>query len=164
MHRSVLTQSLSECKALQAKNAGDGKMRRDLSDRACITFAMTTRRFPCLGAFFFLLACPLFSTPGNVLLILSDDHRYDFMSFMEEAPEFLETPNLDRLAGEGVLFTSFHVSPSCAPSRAMLQSLDGTCSGCGGGMPVRQQQRRWTRSGTGTSGRPASSTGSQNIL
>ena len=37
----------------------------------------------------------------NILLILSDDHRYDFMSFMNEAPEFLETPNLDRIAKEG---------------------------------------------------------------
>ena len=37
----------------------------------------------------------------NIILILSDDHRYDFMSFMEESPEFLETPNLDRLAREG---------------------------------------------------------------
>ena len=39
--------------------------------------------------------------PANILLILSDDHRYDFMSFMNEAPEFLETPNLDRIAKEG---------------------------------------------------------------
>ena len=51
-----------------------------------------------------LLSLGIFSTLSygkNVLLILSDDHRYDFMSFMEETPEFLETPNLDRIAKEG---------------------------------------------------------------
>src|SRR6185312_13593967 len=29
--------------------------------------------------------------PRNILFILSDDHRWDFMSFMPEAPKFLET-------------------------------------------------------------------------
>ena len=32
----------------------------------------------------------------NVILLLSDDHRYDFMGFMERAPAWLETPALDR--------------------------------------------------------------------
>ena len=32
----------------------------------------------------------------NIILIVSDDHRYDFMGFMDEAPEFLETPHMDR--------------------------------------------------------------------
>ena len=32
----------------------------------------------------------------NVIFILSDDHRYDFMSFMPGAPAFLQTPALDR--------------------------------------------------------------------
>ena len=38
--------------------------------------------------------------PGkrNIIFVLSDDHRYDFMGFMKEAPTFLETPNLDRMA------------------------------------------------------------------
>ena len=33
--------------------------------------------------------------PKNVIFILSDDHRYDFMSFLNK-PKFLETPNMDR--------------------------------------------------------------------
>ena len=35
------------------------------------------------------------SVPRNVIIILSDDHRYDFMGFMKRAPAFLRTPNLD---------------------------------------------------------------------
>ncbi|MGH7448151.1 MAG: acetylglucosamine-6-sulfatase, partial [Longimicrobiales bacterium] len=34
--------------------------------------------------------------PRNVVLILSDDHRYDLMGFHPNAPEWLETPALDR--------------------------------------------------------------------
>ena len=36
--------------------------------------------------------------PRNVVIILSDDHRYDFMSFTRRAPAFLQTPSLDRMA------------------------------------------------------------------
>jgi N-acetylglucosamine-6-sulfatase len=57
----------------------------------------------------------------NVIFILSDDHRYDFMSFMPEAPEFLETPHLDRLAREGAHLKNAFVSTSlCSPSRASV--------------------------------------------
>jgi arylsulfatase A-like enzyme len=56
----------------------------------------------------------------NVILILSDDHRYDFMSFMKK-PAFLETPNMDRMAAEGVHFENAFVSSSlCSPSRASI--------------------------------------------
>jgi len=57
----------------------------------------------------------------NVVLILSDDHRYDFLGFMEKAPEFLETPNFDRLAREGAHLANAFVSTSlCSPSRASI--------------------------------------------
>ncbi|HAD22128.1 MAG TPA: acetylglucosamine-6-sulfatase [Opitutae bacterium] len=57
----------------------------------------------------------------NILLILSDDHRYDFMSFMEQSPEFLETPNLDRIAKEGAhLANAFVTTSLCSPSRASI--------------------------------------------
>ena len=82
---------------------------------------MTTPRFLSLSLSFLTLACPLFPEPKNVLLILSDDHRYDFMSFMEEAPDFLETPNLDRLAREGAhLANAFVTTSLCSPSRASI--------------------------------------------
>ncbi len=36
----------------------------------------------------------------NIIFILSDDHRYDFVGFLNK-PKFLETPNMDKMAGEG---------------------------------------------------------------
>ncbi|MBI1388166.1 MAG: sulfatase-like hydrolase/transferase [bacterium] len=61
------------------------------------------------------------SKPRNIVFILSDDHRYDFMSFMEGAPAFLETPNMDRMAREGAHLANAFVSTSlCSPSRASI--------------------------------------------
>ncbi len=57
----------------------------------------------------------------NVVFILSDDHRYDLMGFMDAAPEWLETPNLDRLAKEGAhLKNAFVTTSLCSPSRASI--------------------------------------------
>ena len=38
--------------------------------------------------------------PNRIIFLLSDDHRYDYMGFMD-AVEWLETPNMDRLARNG---------------------------------------------------------------
>jgi len=55
----------------------------------------------------------------NILLIVADDLGYaDLGSYGSE----IETPNLDRLAAEGILFTQFHTAVMCAPTRAMLLS------------------------------------------
>jgi N-acetylglucosamine-6-sulfatase len=57
----------------------------------------------------------------NIVLVLSDDHRYDFMGFMTESPVFLETPNMDRMAQQGAHLTNAFVSTSlCSPSRASI--------------------------------------------
>ena len=59
--------------------------------------------------------------PRNIILIISDDHRYDFMSFMKQAPDFLETPNLDSMAEQGAHLANAFVSTSlCSPSRASI--------------------------------------------
>jgi arylsulfatase A-like enzyme len=68
-----------------------------------------------------VLAAQERDSPANVILILSDDHRYDFMSFMDGAPPFLETPNLDRMAAEGTHIANAFVTTSlCSPSRASI--------------------------------------------
>ena len=43
------------------------------------------------------------SEPENVVFILSDDHRYDYMNFHPESPDFLKTPGMDRMAEEGLI-------------------------------------------------------------
>jgi len=58
--------------------------------------------------------------PRNVIFILSDDHRYDFMGFLNK-PKFLKTPNMDRMAREGAYIKYATVSTAlCSPSRASI--------------------------------------------
>ncbi len=53
----------------------------------------------------------------NIVFILTDDQRYDAMSCAGHP--WLKTPNMDRLAEEGVLFNNAFVTTSlCSPSRA----------------------------------------------
>jgi arylsulfatase len=53
----------------------------------------------------------------NILLIVADDLGYaDLGVFGSD----IRSPNIDALAAEGVIFTQFHTSPLCAPTRAML--------------------------------------------
>ena len=58
--------------------------------------------------------------PLNVVFILSDDHRYDYMGFMQKVP-WLETPNMDRMAAEGAhLKNAFVTTSLSSPSRASI--------------------------------------------
>jgi N-acetylglucosamine-6-sulfatase len=77
----------------------------------------------CLGCRQHLAPAALNATSPrrNVILVLSDDHRYDFMGFMPESPTFLETPNMDRMAQQGAHLANAFVSTSlCSPSRASI--------------------------------------------
>jgi N-acetylglucosamine-6-sulfatase len=67
------------------------------------------------------VAAPAAGPVRNVILVLSDDHRYDFMRFVDGSPAFLETPNMDRMAREGAHLANAFVSTSlCSPSRASI--------------------------------------------
>ena len=58
-------------------------------------------------------------TPRNVVFILSDDHRYDAMSFLGH--QFAETPVMDSLAANGGYLKNALVTTSlCSPSRASI--------------------------------------------
>ena len=53
----------------------------------------------------------------NVVLILNDDMGYsDIGCYGGE----VETPNLDRLAANGLRFSSFYNTARCSPSRASM--------------------------------------------
>lgn len=55
----------------------------------------------------------------NILYIMTDDHGYQAISAYND--QLIQTPNLDRLADEGVIFRNSFVSNSiCGPSRAVM--------------------------------------------
>ncbi len=57
----------------------------------------------------------------NILFIMADQWRWDFIGYM--GADFVRTPNLDRLAAQGKVFTHcFTNSPLCSPARIALAS------------------------------------------
>ena len=76
--------------------------------------------------FLLLIACqstekapPKLPEKPNILFIMSDDHAYQAISAYNKS--LTHTPNIDRLAQEGMLFRNACVTNSiCAPSRAVI--------------------------------------------
>lgn len=56
----------------------------------------------------------------NVIILLTDDQGYGDISC--NGNPILKTPQLDRLAADGVQFADFHVDPYCSPTRAALMT------------------------------------------
>ena len=55
----------------------------------------------------------------NIIFIMSDDHAYQAISAYSD--KLIQTPNIDRIAKGGMLFTNASVTNSiCAPSRAVI--------------------------------------------
>lgn len=60
-------------------------------------------------------------TAPNILILCTDQHRFDALRCAGNP--HIETPNLDRLAGDGVMFEQCYVQNTvCAPSRASLMT------------------------------------------
>jgi arylsulfatase A-like enzyme len=74
----------------------------------------------------FATLCAAQSPKPNILFIYTDDQSYDALSVVQKEQgekgrfPWLQTPNLDRLAAEGVRFrNAFVVNSICSPSRAV---------------------------------------------
>lgn len=75
------------------------------------------------GGLLLLAAAPVGATSSggtlpNILVILTDDQGYGDLG--RHGNPILRTPNLDRLAAEGVELSRFYVAPVCSPTRASL--------------------------------------------
>ena len=64
-------------------------------------------------------AGPLAAAPPNVVLILADDFGYECVRANGGG---YNTPNLDKLAAEGVRFTQAYATPLCTPSRTQIMT------------------------------------------
>ena len=72
-------------------------------------------------SFIFLSISCSFETDNrpNILFIMSDDHAYQAISAYDK--RLIDTPNIDRIADDGILFSNASVTNSiCAPSRAVI--------------------------------------------
>jgi arylsulfatase A-like enzyme len=86
----------------------------------------------------------------NILFIVSDDTGYgDLGPYGGGVGRGMPTPNIDKMAKEGMLFYSFYAQPSCTPGRAAMQTgripnrsgmTTVAFQGQGGGLPKAE----WT--------------------
>ena len=77
-------------------------------------------------------------TPPNIVYILWDDQQYGSVGFPEIQKALgYETPNINRLADEGINFTRMYTEPACTPTRvAFLTGRHPVRNGMGAvGMP-----------------------------
>ena len=81
-------------------------------------FSSTLRLASVCMLAMFSMATMAKSDRMNVIYILTDDQRYDEMGFLNPV---ISTPNMDKLAQEGVHFANSFVTTSlCSPSRATI--------------------------------------------
>ena len=93
---------------------------------------------PCLA----LLASAVCAGAPNIVVLFADDLGYGDLGVFGNPT--IRTPNLDRLAAEGLRMTSFYSAPSCVPARAQLllgqypsrTRVSGTSVGGRGGIPA----------------------------
>src|ERR1700744_2770482 len=89
-------------------------------------------------------------TKPNIILIVSDDFGWgDAGAYLGGEARGMPTPNIDRMAAEGMMFTSFYAQPSCTPGRGAMQTgripnrsgmTTVAFQGQGGGLPAAE----WT--------------------
>ena len=67
----------------------------------------------------FCLAAPAFAQPPNIVWIFADD--YSAINFGAYGNSLVDTPNIDKLAAEGMAFDNgFVPTPICSPMRSSL--------------------------------------------
>lgn len=112
---------------------------------------MTLKTILVVFAAFLMISCQqeeekqTVSVKPNVLFIVADDLGYHDLSCM--GSDYYETPHIDRIAAEGMLFTNGYATCQvCSPSRASLMS---------GKFPARHGITDWIGAKTGEAWREA---------
>ena len=79
--------------------------------------------YVCVAGICFFSACQPPAPPSsqpNVIIVITDDQGYGDLS--AHGNPWLKTPNLDRLHGESIRFTDFHVATTCSPTRSSVMT------------------------------------------
>jgi len=103
-----------------------------------------------VAAILFIQGSAFAADKPNILFIVSDDTGYgDLGPYGGGEGRGMPTPNIDKMAAEGMTFFSFYAQPSCTPGRAAMQTgripnrsgmTTVAFQGQGGGLPKAE----WT--------------------
>ena len=66
-----------------------------------------------------LFVLGVYATPSHILLVVLDDLGWSDVGFHGAQ---INTPNMDKLAFEGVILDNYYVQPICSPTRGALLS------------------------------------------
>ncbi|MFT5130292.1 MAG: arylsulfatase A-like enzyme [Rhodothermales bacterium] len=67
-----------------------------------------------------MLTATAFAKKPNIILVITDDQGYGDIG--AHGNTMINTPAMDKLHGESLRLTNYHVDPTCAPTRAALMS------------------------------------------
>ncbi len=76
--------------------------------------------FLCLVSALYWLTAPAAIAPPNIVIMLADDLGWSDTGAYGNT--FIDTPNIDQLAVEGLRLTRFYTNPVCSPSRVAIHS------------------------------------------
>ena len=68
----------------------------------------------------FIMSNALIAQKPNFIIIFTDDQGYSDLGCF--GSPYIKTPNIDKMAAEGMKFTSFYAQTVCGPSRAALMT------------------------------------------
>ena len=90
----------------------------------CIVMAFLSSRIAVLLCFILfpdsaLLHGSKTPKPPHILFLLADDLGWSDVGFHDSV---IKTPNIDKLASEGVILDNYYVLPLCTPTRSALMT------------------------------------------
>lgn len=81
---------------------------------------MRLKHLPIFVALFvFIFAFQVGGRPLHIVLVVVDDFGWSDVGFHGSK---INTPNMDKLAAEGVILDNYYVQPICSPTRSALLS------------------------------------------
>ena len=90
--------------------------------------ASAALRLTMLATFFVCSAVANAAAKPNIVVIMADDVGWASLGSYHQGIKSIETPNLDKLASQGVRLTDYYAQPSCTAGRAAFMT---------GQLPVR---------------------------
>ncbi|MEJ6621585.1 MAG: sulfatase-like hydrolase/transferase, partial [Opitutae bacterium] len=54
----------------------------------------------------------------NIILLMGDDHGWEEVGYNDHP--YVKTPNLDKMATEGLRLDNFYAQPTCSPTRGSV--------------------------------------------
>ena len=62
------------------------------------------------------------ANPPHIVMIVADDLGWGELGYANDSKSVMKTPNIDKLAHEGVILNNYYVQPLCTPTRGAIMT------------------------------------------